>query len=666
MRRTIKGKLTTSVIVIVVAIIVLTTLGVILIAGNQMTDKSENELQLQADKYANAINTWMENEMMMAEGTANSVEVTGELSGGFLQKVVDTHAEGREELLNLYCGTADSRFYQSNYEAVIPEGYDPVARGWYQQAAQAGKTIVTDPYWDVLTNQMCATIASPIYVDDELAAVIGADVTLTTVTDLTSSIDYEKGVYGFLVDSSNNYVSHKNDDYEPTEDAATAVKDIMPKLESLVADAGNKVLRTKDYDGTNCYFAASVVESCNWKLGVSVPSANVRKALNAMVLLAVIITVIAIVLVVVIMAGLIGKLLEPIQTLKQFASGDFSENATVQKTIPSQFKDETEQITVATANVKDQIRGIILNTKDEADRIGRITEDAFGEMTELHTNISEITNAVEEVSGQTEEASELVSGINEAGLELGNAIDMVANKAGEVAQQSGGIMERARTLYNSSLESSNQANELYNETKGELERAIESSKHVDEINTLAEEILTISDQTNMIALNASIEAARAGEAGKGFAVVAEEIRVLADNSRDAVDKIKHVTDGIVQSVTNLANHSQTLLQFMNDKVVADYEHMINIASQYEQDAIYYNAVASELGASSQEMSANMDNIKETIASIVALTGSMEECMENIGSSAKNSDDSSDIILKKVKELSELSDALNETVKAFKV
>lgn len=666
MRKTIKGKLTTSVILIVVTIIILTTFAIVMIASNTLTKKSENELQLQADKYAEAINTWIVDEKMMAEGTANSIEAAGDMTEAFLQKVVNTHAEGRDELLNLYCGTADSRFYQSNPDAEIPEGYDPVERGWYQQAADAGITVVTDPYWDVLTNQMCATIASPVYVDGELAAVIGADVTLTTVTDLTASINYEQGAYGFLVDSSNNYIAHKNDTYEPTEETATAVKDVMPDLDSLVSNAGGEIVKTKDYDGTKSYFAIGAVDSCNWKLGVAVPSANVKSALNAMVLVAVIIAVVAIVLVIVIMAGVIGKLLEPIQTLKQFASGDFSENVVTQDTIPAEFKDETEQITVATANVKEQIRGIILNTKDEADRIGRITEAAFGEMTELHASITDITGAVSEVSGQTEEASSLAETINETGNELGNAIDTIADKASEAAQQSSDIMARARELYNNSLESSDQANHLYNETKGELERAIASSKQVDQINTLTEEILSISAQTNMLALNASIEAARAGEAGKGFAVVAEEIRVLADNSREAVDKIQQVTGTIVKSVSNLSNYSQKLLQFMNDKVVADYENMISIARQYEQDAVFYNEVSADLGASSEEMSASMTGINESISAIVELTGNIAEYMSTIGVSAQKSDTSSDVVLQKVKELSELSEALNDTVDAFRI
>ena len=194
---------------------------------------------------------------MLAKGTADSIEAAGSLDTVFLQSVVDVHAEGRGELLNLYCGTKDSAFIQSNREAAIPEGYDPVQRGWYQQADAAGETIVTDPYWDVITGQMCTTIASPVYIDGTLAAVIGLDVTLGTVTDLTGSINYAEGAYGFLSDSSGQYVAHRNKEYEPSEDAAVAVTDKMPALKSLIEGNEKVIIETADYDGTACYFAAS-------------------------------------------------------------------------------------------------------------------------------------------------------------------------------------------------------------------------------------------------------------------------------------------------------------------------------------------------------------------------------------------------------------------------
>lgn len=124
MRRTIKGRLTLSVICIVVVSIILTTIGIVIVAGRHLIQNQTEALQLNADKYAEQINTWIENEKMLAAGTANSIEAAGQTENDFIQSVLDTYAEGREELLNLYCGTKDSEFIQSNREAEIPDGYD--------------------------------------------------------------------------------------------------------------------------------------------------------------------------------------------------------------------------------------------------------------------------------------------------------------------------------------------------------------------------------------------------------------------------------------------------------------------------------------------------------------------------------------------------------------
>ena len=279
MRKTIKGKLTLNVICIVAVSIILTTAGIVILAGRNLIQKQTEALQLNADKYAEEINTWIEAEKLLTDGAANSIEAAANTDVKFIQSVVDTYASGREEILNLYCGTKDSKFIQSNRKAEIPEGYDPVKRGWYQQASEKKEVIVTNPYWDVLTNQMCATIAAPVYIEDELAAVIGLDVTLGTVTDLTGSINYEEGVYGFLVDSSGQYIAHKNKEYEPKEESAVAATDIMPGLSGLMDGTDSDVLKLRDYNGSNCYFAASQIKGSDWRLGVVVPTANVIKSL---------------------------------------------------------------------------------------------------------------------------------------------------------------------------------------------------------------------------------------------------------------------------------------------------------------------------------------------------------------------------------------------------
>ncbi len=436
MRRTIKGRLTTSVICIVAVSILLTTLGIVMIAGQRMMAEQKDILQLYADKYAEEINTWIENEKMLAKGTADSIEAAGSLDTVFLQSVVDVHAEGRGELLNLYCGTKDSVFIQSNREAAIPEGYDPVQRGWYQQAD--------------------------------------------------------------------------------------------------------------------------------------------------------------------------------------------------------------------TASISD------------------IAEGTSTKMHVLGGDISFIAETAGQVMKQTAEAKALAEQIKCTGEELGRAIENVAERAGEAADQSGKIMERAGRQHEESRKSAEEAVTLCGMTMEELGDAIRESQKVKEIDTLTEEILAISSQTNLLALNASIEASRAGEAGRGFAVVANEIRELADHSRNAVDQIRKVTEDVVHSVAFLSDSAEKLLTFMNEKVMKDYQGMTELAGMYERDAAFYSGISGELGASSQEMNASMAGISDSLAAITELVGEIAAFMQKMEESAVTSNESSQAVLSQMKELSELSEELKETVASFRV
>ena len=666
MSKTIKGRLTVSMIGIVVASILLTTVGIITVAAKRTIQDQTQALQLNADKYAEEINTWIENEKMLAEGAAKSIAAGGSIDMVQVQTVVDTHAAGRQELLNLYCGTRDSKFIWSNREIEMPADYDPVERGWYKQAAETGDIIVTDPYCDALTGQMCATIAAPAYIDGELAGVIGLDVTLGTVTELTGSINYDEGVYGFLVDSSGQYIAHKNKAYEPTETTTVSVKDILPELGAMLEGNESGVRKLTDYDGGTCYFALTEIEGCGWKLGVVVPMSDVTGSLRTMLVIAIVTALVIILFVAVFMTGLIGRMLAPVQMLKQFASGDFSENAVIEKAIPKEYKNETEQIRKATAEVKQQIREIILNTKQEAGSISTIAEGTSSKMTVLNQDISGIMDSVALVMGQTVQARELAESIRHNGEKLGNAIENVTQKAGEAAEQSNDIMDRAGKQYKASTRSAEEAVSIYQETRGEMERAIADSRRVEEINALTEEILAISSKTNLLALNASIEAARAGEAGRGFAVVAEEIRELADNSRQAVDKIRQVTESVVDNVSFLSETSSKLLEFMNGKVIEDYQGMTELAGMYEKDAEFYNDISGDLGAASQEMSASMAQINESIIVITELVGDIAESMQSMGSSTEDSNENSEAVMKEMEELFGLSELLNRTVASFKV
>ena len=134
---------------------------------------------------------------------------------------------------------------------------------------------------------------------------------------------------------------------------------------------------------------------------------------------------------------------------------------------------------------------------------------------------------------------------------------------------------------------------------------------------LADSILNITAQTNLLALNASIEAARAGEAGKGFAVVAEEIRVLAEQSKDAVANIQAVTENVNKAVGNLTSDSNRLLDFVDTDIVECLNGFEKMADDYNMDASNINDLVSDgITSASNDSATGTTNIAQKTIVIV--------------------------------------------------
>ena len=141
--------------------------------------------------------------------------------------------------------------------------------------------------------------------------------------------------------------------------------------------------------------------------------------------------------------------------------------------------------------------------------------------------------------------------------------------------------------------------------------------------------MQITSQTNLLALNAAIEAARAGEAGKGFAVVADEIRKLAEDSKVAVTEIKKVTQLIVASVGNLVENSGDILKFIEEKVVNDYKMFVQTSVQYDQDAIHFKDISTDLSATTEELLASIQNMVKAIEEITSSNSEAAKGTQNI-------------------------------------
>lgn len=662
--KTIKGRLTLVTVITVTVILLIMAAAITSIADNKLIDGAKNELSIQADAYSEILNTFISEKKGIIEGLAHSIVTYGNYSD---RKVIRSMIRNYPSILDdsiadVYMAFENKDLYMASGSEEGLVGFDATGRSWYQGAVTSGSTYISSPYVDEISGNMMITIAVPVYDNGTLLGVAGEDVFITELVEITRAIHFDEGVEAYLIDSDMNFVVHPDEAFLPTASSTTRIDN---QMSSLLPRA---ITRFKDYNGKSVYMASSPIGTTGWTLVVSIPSSNILRDVLPMIITAVIIYLASIIILALILTVFIGKALKPIKALKHFANGDFRDIdvSKIKDTIPAEYKNETDQILHATGSVKKQIRDIICTTKDKAENIAGSIDISDHKLTELGDGISHIDTVVADVAAQAQQAASLAEEISQTTQEMSGVIDGVAAKAVDAADMANSVTLRAENMLTNAINSSHATKTLYDSTQKQLREAIAASSEVQHIQLLAQEISDISGQTNLLSLNASIEAARAGEAGRGFAVVADEIKKLSDDSQRAVDSIQTITAKITQVVENLSYNSDKLLNFVDQKVLPDYNAMIEIGKQYQNDAISYSEVASDLGASSEEMSSSMATILDTLCQVTELITGISTQIQAISEDTNKSAEHSDAILAQFSQLRNMSKTLQSTIDRFTV
>ena len=242
-------------------------------------------------------------------------------------------------------------------------------------------------------------------------------------------------------------------------------------------------------------------------------------------------------------------------------------------------------------------------------------------VSEVMDNVTTSNNSVSELSALTEELSatmEAVSNIADRSTEINGYSRQMKVHAEEIADKARNNMETTSVKISEIL--------------SVLNEAIENSKSVDQVNTLTSDILSVASQTNLLALNASIEAARAGEAGRGFAVVAGEISQLAAATRESANNIQRINVIVTEAVRNLADHAQSLVTYMNESILPEFEAFVSAGDAYKKNATYIEEVM-------QEFDVKTDTLKESVAeiadSIHTISVAIDEGVSGVSGTAEN-------------------------------
>lgn len=326
----------------------------------------------------------------------------------------------------------------------------------------------------------------------------------------------------------------------------------------------------------------------------------------------------------------------PIQKIAQVINGmieDIHNNkGNLTERVPVQTKDEIAVLATGVNEFLDILQDVIGGVISCSDEINRQQLHVNEVVEETNQNASDTSATMEELAASMEEVSATVGYVSEntreAEASVGNMVDQAVNGT-KFAEE---IRSRAEELRKLAQESRATADGMIKEFDVSLNASIEDSRQIEKIGNLTADILSIASKTNLLALNASIEAARAGEAGKGFAVVAEEIRMLADSSKQTAGNIQQISAGVVAAVMTLAENAGSLVKFINERVMPDYEILERTGEQYLNDSITVDRMMGEMRDSMENIGSMMRSVAESNENI---TSNVRESAQGVGGVVDN-------------------------------
>lgn len=416
-------------------------------------------------------------------------------------------------------------------------------------------------------------------------------------------------------------------------------------------------------NGTLYYVVAEQILETPWVVISCLPDTYITDELMNLQLFMIILILIVLLITTVVMSLLISRTMSPVKKLTKvltdITDGDFTvqinpagnDEITVMSRALKDFVDIMREVITDIRSISDQLSRHSSSTKQISEGLRSTSEVQAESMGDMQATLNQIANAVQELALHAATLSEVVDTTSENGNQANKRMQQTVS----VASQGKKDMELVEKTMSSIVVSMKQ-----------LETSVKDvGASTAEINSIVNLISEISEQTNLLSLNAAIEAARAGDAGRGFAVVAEEIRKLADVSSTSATQIGNIITKVNSQVGDMVTRTTQSVQYIQDnseKITASCEIFDNIyqdvssTSQVIQNIVtqmnQVDDVSTNMAALSQEQSASTEEI-------LASTQLLAENSLKVSTDTKDVNESADAV-------ADASFTLAEHMQRFKI